>query len=114
MLRVYVLNRGPHDYEHAEQFGELVFCTEGLLDRDDTSQMYRELLEAMQDSQQDDYILLTSLTSLCSIACSIFTYKHGRLNLLIYKDGTYIQRTLVFNNTRIDNDPRITKRSSER
>lgn len=103
MNKVYVLNRGAHDYSEAEAFGELCFCTDGPLDKWDTNQMYRELSNSMEDSQQDDYILLTSLTSLCSIACSIFTHKHGRLNLLIHKDGTYIQRTLVFNHTRSDN-----------
>jgi len=97
---VYILNRGAHNYTDAERFGELVFCTDGTLDRYDTSQMYRELSAAMEDSQEDDYILLTSLTSLCSIASSIFAHKHGCLNLLIHKDAGYVERKLVFNVTR--------------
>ena len=97
MPLVYVLNRGAHDYSEAERFGKLIFCTDGVLDKWDTAQMYRELSEAMWDSSPGDFILLTSLTVLCSVACSIFSSKHGRLNLLIFKDGSYIQRSLVFN-----------------
>ena len=96
MPLVYILNRGAHNYTDAERFGELIFCTDGSLDRYDTSQMYRELREAMLESHEDDYILITSLTSLCSIACAIFVSKHKALNLLIHKDSGYVERKLVF------------------
>jgi len=51
----------------------------------------------MAEARPDDYILLTSLTSLCSIACSLFAHKFGRLNLLIFEEGEYLERTLTFN-----------------
>ncbi len=97
MPLVYVVNRGGHDYTAAERFGEILYCTDGSLDRYDTSQMYRQLVQSLEDSEQEDYILLTSLTSLCSVACAIFAHKHGRLNLLLYKDDGYVERKLVFN-----------------
>jgi hypothetical protein len=96
MSYVYILNRAAHDYSDAERFGELVFCTEGSLDKLDLSQMYRELESAFEDSQADDYILLTSLTSLCSVACSIFSLKHKRLNLLVHTREGYVERSLFF------------------
>lgn len=95
---VYVLNRGAHDYSDATRFGEIVYCTDGSMDRYDLNQMYRELNEAMYASHPDDFILLTSLTSLCSVACAIFATKHKRLNLLIHKDTGYIVRSIVLNN----------------
>lgn len=95
---VYVLNKGAHDYSDAERFGKIIFCTDGSMDRYDTNQMYRELSEAMEMSMSDDYILLTSLTSLCSVACAIFAAKHKRLNLLIHKDTGYVARSVVLNN----------------
>jgi len=58
--------------------------------------MYRELSEAMHDSQDDDYILITSLASLCCVACAIFAAKHQRLNLLIHKGDGYVSRELYF------------------
>ena len=105
MSLVYIVNKAAHDYSDAERFGDLVFCTDGALNRYDTSQMYRELYSSMKDSMEEDYILLTSLTSLCSIACAIFAHKHGCLNLLIHRDVGYVERKLVFqSNTRSTND----------
>jgi hypothetical protein len=93
---VYVLNKSAHDYSDAKRFGELVFCTEGSLDKLDLQQMFREMNSALEDSLPEDYILLTSLTSLCSVACSIFALKHGRLNLLIHTRDGYVDRSLHF------------------
>lgn len=94
--RVYVVNRGGHDYSAAERFGELTYCSDGEMDKWDINQMYRQMSQALDDSDPNDYILLTSLTSLCSVACGVFAARHGRLNLLIYKDGDYVSRTVIF------------------
>jgi hypothetical protein len=95
--KVYVLNKGPHNYSAAEHYGELVYCTDGALDRSDVYQMYRELQTALEDSIPEDYLVITSLASLCGIACAIFAEKHHRLNLLIHKDGGYRPFELYFN-----------------
>lgn len=92
---VYVVNKGGHDYSDAERYGLLKFCTDGLVGKTNISQMIREFESAFEDSDANDYILLTSLTTLCSIACSVFTAKHGRLNLLIFKNDRYIVRRVV-------------------
>lgn len=104
---VYVTNRGAHDYRAAERWGTLVFCTEGNLPRYNVGQMYREIEEAMRDSTEDDYILITSLTTLNSVACGYFANKHGRLNMLLFQprngkssEGVYLERTIIFHNTR--------------
>lgn len=93
--KVFIINRGAHDYSDAEQYGTLCYCTEGLVGKFNTSQMVREFQTAFRDSHKDDYILLTSLTTLCSIACSVFSIMHGRLNLLIFKDDRYVIRKVV-------------------
>lgn len=98
--RVYVVNKGPHNYQDAEQFGELVFCSEGTLDKLDTNNMYRELSSAMQDSIPEDWILVTSLATLCSVACALFAAKHGCVNLLVFHEGRYLPRMLNFHNER--------------
>lgn len=95
MAKVFVVNRGPHNYAQAERFGQLIFCTDGVMDRYDTAQMYRELEASMKESDPEDYILLTSLSTLCCIACAIFSAKHGELNLLLYSGDNYIARSLI-------------------
>lgn len=92
MRKVYIINRSAHDHSDAERFGELVFLTDGFVDRFDTNNMYRRMAEMLESSSSKDYILLTSLSTLCSIACSMFVYKHGVLNLLLWKDGAYVER----------------------
>lgn len=93
--RVYIVNRGGHDFSAAERFGTLWYCSDGELDKWDINQMYRQMSSALEDSEPEDYILLTSLTSLCSVTCGVFAARHGRLNLLIYKDNDYVARTII-------------------
>lgn len=90
--KVFVINRGGHDYSDAERYGDLVFCTDGPVAKFNTSQMVRTFSEQMADSADDDYILLTSLSTMCSVACGVYAVRHGRLNLLLFKDGAYVER----------------------
>lgn len=92
MPKVLVTNHSGHDHSDAQRFGELVFMTQGPIQRYDTNNMYRSMAATIELSKPDDYILLTSLTSLCSIACSMFAFKHGCLNLLIWKGSRYVER----------------------
>jgi len=99
---VYVVNRGCHDHSDAERFGKLVYLSEGAVNRYAVANMYRQFIEQMEDSKSDDYILLTGLSVMSSIACSIFARKHGRLNLLLYKSsrtpgerGHYVDRAIL-------------------
>ena len=94
--RVYIPNKNPHDYSGAWDFGELVFCTQGELHRLDALTMQAEIERSMVDADEDDYVLVSSLTSLCSIACAVFASRFGKLNLLIFDNGKYHARTLQF------------------
>lgn len=95
---VFVPNKSPYDYTKAWDFGDLVFCTEGELNSMDVLTMQKDLEDAMADADPEDLILVGSLTSLCSVACAIFAHRFGRLNLLLFKNGSYVVKKLVFNN----------------
>lgn len=99
--RVFIVNRSSHDFSAAEKFGELVFMSEGNVPRLATSKMCRLFEPFLKDSDPDDYILQTSLTTMVVQAGAMFAAKHGRLNLLIYIPesnvaGHYISRVSVF------------------
>lgn len=98
MRKVYVLNDGGHNYTDAERFGNIVFCTRGTLARWDISQMFRELDIALMDAQAEDYILIGSLASLCSVATAIMAARFGEVHFLIFKDGQYLPRDLMLEN----------------
>ena len=98
--KVFVVNRSSHDYSGAEEFGDLIFMTDGSLRRFSTSRMYRLFEPYMRTSKPFDYILLSGMTVMCSVACGMFAAKHSRLNLLIYKpdprnSSTYVERIVV-------------------
>lgn len=95
MSKIFVVNKSGHDFKDARRFGELIFLSEGKMDRYAITSVYREFSEHLEHSDSDDYILLTGLSSMGSIACSIFAYKHGCLNLLLYKNNRYIERRLM-------------------
>lgn len=82
--KVYVVNKGGHDISAAEKWGELVYLSRGSMNRYATSNIYRKFVRHLSQSSPGDFILLTGLTVMSAIACSIFARKHGRLNLLLF------------------------------
>ena len=89
---VYIVNKSSHDFGPAEKYGEVKFLSEGSMNRYATNSMIRQFSEVMALSESTDYIVPCSLNVMNSIACAIFAKKHGCLNLLLFKDGTYIER----------------------
>ena len=96
MKKVFIVNKSSHNFQRAEKFGELFFMSEGRMNRFSTNDMIRKFKEALNDSNEKDYLLLCSLNVMNAIACAVFAHKHGTLNLLLYKDGKYIERNHVF------------------
>jgi len=95
MSHVYIVNKSAHDFTSASKYGNIVFLSEGSMNRYSTNSMVRTFKQMMEDSAPEDYIVPCSLNVMNSIACAIFAHKHGRLNLLLFKDGKYIERNHV-------------------
>lgn len=95
MPKVYVVNKSSHDFSAAEEFGELVFMTEGRMNRFATNDMIRIFKGFMKESNKDDYILPCSLNVMNLLAGAVFADKHGTINLLLFKKGGYIERNHV-------------------
>jgi hypothetical protein len=95
--KVYVIAKGFHSWDAAEQHGELIFLSEEPVARTAVSNMLRQFLPAMADSKEDDYIVISGLSVMCSIACVIFALKHRRLNLLLFDAAgdKYVKRTVL-------------------
>ena len=95
MKKVFIVNRSAHDFSAADDYGEIIFLSEGPMNRYSTNNMHRSFSEKMKESSPDDYIVPCSLNVMNSIACAIFAVMHKRLNLLLFKDGSYIERNLI-------------------
>lgn len=92
---VYIVNKSSHDFSAAKQFGNIVFLSEGPMNRYATNNIHRVFNVVMRDSNKGDYIVPCSLNVMNSIASAIFARKHGRVNLLLFKEGRYIERNII-------------------
>lgn len=95
MARVYIVNRGGHDYADAKRYGELHFLSEGQVSKYAVNKIYRMFAMQLRESCPEDWILITGLTVMSCIACSCFATLHGKLNLLLYQSGKYVDRRLM-------------------
>ena len=95
MRNVYIVNKSSHDFSAARNYGKLIFLSEGPMNRYSTNNMLRVFTDKMSDSKKEDYIVPCSLNVMNSIACALFAHKHGKLNLLLFKEGSYIERNHV-------------------
>ena len=95
MNNVYIVNKSAHDFSAAEHYGKIIFLSEGPMNRYATNNMHRVFSDVMSESKEHDHIVPCSLNVMNSIACALFARKHGRLNLLLFKEGTYIERNML-------------------
>jgi hypothetical protein len=96
MSKVFIVNKSFHDFDAAKRHGEVIYLSDGPMGRYETNNIARQFEFVMKDSKPDDYIVPCSLNVMNSIACSMFSVKHKRLNLLLWRDGRYIERSLIF------------------
>lgn len=96
MPRVYIINKSRHDFTAAQEFGEFVYLSNGLIHKYATNRHTERFKELLKDSKADDYLLLTSVSVLNVIAAVIMMSLHGKLNLLLYnpKDSCYVHRVI--------------------
>lgn len=93
---VYILNATGHDYSDAERFGNLITVTKGYIPRMHITQMWRDITQAFEKSDKEDYILMSGPTTLSAVACAVFALKHKGLNLLLFFHGKYEVRKVRF------------------
>lgn len=92
---VWIPNNSAHDFSTAEQWGSLRFLSQGWINRFAVAEMHRCFEQQLKKSNKEDYLLVTSLTIMNVVAASILATKHNRLNLLLYRDGRYVERRIV-------------------
>ena len=95
MANVYVVNKSSHDFSAAKDYGRIIFLSEGPMNRYAANHMHRQFAEIMKYSRKGDYIVPCSLNVMNIVAGAVFAQKHGTLNLLLFKEGNYIERNLV-------------------
>ncbi len=103
MSKVYVVNFSGHNIFQAKKYGELIYLTKGRVHIFLTDRIKYEMIEAMQDYEEDDYLLLCGAPILNVLASSIVLSKFGVCNLLLWdaKEELYVPRTISLGNLEI-------------
>jgi hypothetical protein len=101
---VFIPNKSGHDFSDSVRYGASIYVTSGEVNRFSVMHMARKWYSALAKSKKEDYLLLTSLTILTVIGSAIFGWLHGRINLLIYRNGKYMARTIIFENLQSEQD----------
>lgn len=94
--KVFITNKGGHDFSAAQKYGDLVYLSKGSISRYSVNRMYRQFAPVLSYARESDYLLLTSLCVMNVIACIIFALKFNKINLLLFKNGDYVERTIDF------------------
>lgn len=100
MPKVFVPNRSHHDFADAARFGDIVYLTDGIVNRFQINQIYRQCKAIMKDATEQDFILVSSLSIINAIAASIMARRFNRVNFLIFnsRDRRYEAREIIVEN----------------
>lgn len=93
--KVFIPNKSFREYKGVDQYGDIVFLTEGNVNRFKVHTLYHQIWEKMEDAGPDDYLLVSSLSILNAIAASIMAFKFGRVNFLQFDNDRYVPREIT-------------------
>lgn len=94
--RIFIPNKGCHDYSAAESYGDLTYISRGLLEKTELGLFSRLVDKALETSKPSDYVLPSSFSVASCLLASAFARKHGKVNYLIYLRGRYVERTISY------------------
>lgn len=98
---VWVVNFAGHNYEAAEEFGRLEYLTRGYVSMGSLDRLFYTVAEAVAKTEREDYLLLSGLIALNSIAAAVWLEKHRILRLLLWDQKLKKYRPLVITRDQI-------------
>lgn len=82
--KVFITNPSAHDFESAEQYGELIPLTRYNVNLSRVDRMATEMLEKLKDSEPKDYLLIAGHAIPSMVASAIMMYLHNQVRMLIW------------------------------
>ena len=99
MSKVFVVNKGHHNYEQAKEFGELVFLTEESLNIFASSNLvYTISAPLLEQSSGDDYLLLSGHILPNAIAFNTMMKKNLKVKSLVWLGNAGVYKTVTVYN----------------
>jgi hypothetical protein len=94
---VFITNMNPdHDYTTAAKYGAIRPITSGNYAIFKTSRLEDEAIDALLESADDDYLLISGSSVVAGICMAVWLTMHKQVNLLLHdrKQSQYIPRTM--------------------
>jgi hypothetical protein len=105
MPTVFISNMSKdHDYTKAAIFGVVRPITSGNYPIFKTGRLAEEIIDALSQSVEDDYLLLSGSSVVAGLCMAIWLTKHKKVNLLLHdrRQGAYVPRSLLRDELRLD------------
>ena len=84
--KVYVTNRGWHDYTSAERYGQLITLTEARIDYRHTDRVRAQIVEGLRDFDPElDYVLISGMPALAFEVAAHLTKRFGKVRYLYWE-----------------------------
>ncbi len=102
MSTVYVVNFAGHDHREAERYGDLKIITTGYISLGSLDRVLFEVVNAIKNSEEDDWLLPSGLLIINVIASAVWLRKHDKIQMLIWdrKEGGY--REMKYSGPHVD------------
>lgn len=96
--KVWIVNFAGHDFSNAKEYGELENLTVGRVNLISLDRAKFDLTQKIfEQTNVEDYLLLSGKPVLVAIAVSAWLYKHGKCRMLIHelkKNKEHVYRLL--------------------
>ena len=102
MSKVYIVNFAGHDHREASKYGELRRITTGYVSLGSLDRVLFEVVNAIKDSEPDDWILPSGLLILNVIAAAAWIRRHGDIRMLIWDRKETRYREVKYSGEHID------------
>lgn len=86
--RVYMTNRGPHDYSEAEEYGEVVVLTEGVINLLNIERLQREITDKLRDFRDRDILLVNGHAIINTIGVAYLLRMRSVINIMYHVPGS--------------------------
>lgn len=87
--KVFITNKGGHDFSKAERFGDLVFLTSGRVDIYHTDRLVQErIIPGLEGARKTDYLLVSGNPAITAMCLAIWLDRFGEARVLFW-DSLY-------------------------
>lgn len=84
MNKVYIVNFAGHNYQQAEEYGEIVPVTIGYVSLGSMDRILFDIITGIKDSSPEDWLLPSGLIPVNLMAGAIWMRMHGKLKMLLW------------------------------